>query len=82
MNKKLSPTMLEVLEYMRQNDNTIVRYQGGFWARRGWKYHELNYGTTTINALYDRGLIEWTAHQKRRNSESTFPIEAKIKEAS
>lgn len=78
----LSSTMQAAIEYARQNDNKIVRIPGGFWARPEWAGpHEQSFGTTTIQALVDRGIVTYTRWQQRRNGSSEFPVEVTLKEA-
>lgn len=74
---ELSPTMHDAVEYAKQHGNKLIRYPGGFWCAEGiqrpW------YGTTTINALVDRGVAEYTKWQGRENGWSGFPIEMTLK---
>lgn len=74
MAEKLSVTMLDAVSYAKKFDNKIVRYPGGFWARENWagERREHYFGTTTIQALVDRGLAEYTKWQDGR---SRFPVE-------
>lgn len=74
---KISPTMKDCLEYASRHDCILRRYQGGFWAKAGWKGPRLDgvwFGTTTVEALVDRGLAEYTQWQEGR---VRFPVEAR-----
>lgn len=72
---KLSVTMRDAIIYAQKFDNKIVRYPGGFWARENWEgsRKEHSFGTTTIQALVDRGLAQYTKHEEGRNGR--FPVE-------
>lgn len=73
---KISPTMKECLEYAELHGNVLRRYQGGFWAKRGWQGPRVGgswFGSATVNALIDRGLAEVTEWQEGRSSR--FPIQ-------
>lgn len=81
MTDKLSPTMLQALDYMREHSE-LRRYPGGFWSRFGWKGPSdgVWFGASTVNALESRGLIKWTGWQARKGGQSSFPIAARIAE--
>lgn len=72
----LSPTMQSAIYYARKHGNKIVRYPGGFWARTGWDSQAPWFGTSTINALVDRGVAEFTEWKEGR---SRFPVEVTLK---
>jgi len=55
----------------------LVRFPGGFWAREGWTLHSgIYYGTTTVQALVDRGRMKYTKWQEGKHGR--FPIEATV----
>lgn len=79
---RLSPTMLATLQVIRMKGHgKAVRWPGGFWTYEGAKWNgnapEWFVGTTTIQALVQRGELEYTKHQDSRRGGS-FPIEASI----
>ena len=74
---KLSPTMRDAIEYAKRHGNKLIRYPGGFWCAEGTRHPW--YGTTTVNALVDRGAAEYTKWQERMSG-SRFPIEITLKE--
>lgn len=83
LSTELSPTMQKAVEFIREH-GSIVRYQGGFWNKPGCtNYFEYanssGFGTTTIDALAKRGVIEYTEWKEKTDS-YRFPIAAKLKE--
>lgn len=78
MKKSISPTMQELIRYMTENDGKIERHPGGFWARKGWTgVSEINYGTTSVQALVSRGLADYTDWKENRGER--FPIQAMLR---
>jgi len=76
---KLSPTMEDLVRYMREHGGKIVRHPGGFWAHEGWIFRaELSYGTTSVEALVKRGVATYTKWQDRKSGNGRFPIEATL----
>ena len=58
---ELSPTMKAALREIHERGR-IYRFDGGFWAHKDWPGCDFrkpkdHFGTRTIDALYDRGLI-------------------------
>src|ERR1700690_3164596 len=75
--KPLSPRMENAIEHMIRNNNKLVRFPGGYWAREGW--HSWNgpcWGTPTIEALVKRGFAEYTVWKDGRGGK--FPIEVSL----
>lgn len=78
MRDDLSPTMLEAIRFAREEGGgKIERQPGGFWIApgdnsrsKGW------FGTTTIEALISRGIVEVT----KRAGKAQFPVEVTLKE--
>ena len=65
----LSPEMERAIAYARLHGG-IVRYPGGFWARREWPGCVETYvATTTIEALVRRGVAAYTERHAKG-----FPI--------
>lgn len=73
---KLSPTMIQVVEYMRHHGGVIHRHPGGFWARAEWMPRQLSFGTTSVHALVTRGAAEYCEWQEGRGGR--FPIQARL----
>lgn len=80
---ELTPTMQKAVDFIREH-GSIVRYAGGYWNKPGcanyFEYSPGSFGTTTIDALAKRGVIEYTAWKEKTDS-YRFPIAAKLKEA-
>jgi hypothetical protein len=77
MIKELSPKMLSAIEHMKRNNNKLVRFPGGYWAREGW--HSWNgpcWGTPTVEALVRRGVATYTVWKTGRSAK--FPIECSL----
>lgn len=73
MNEELSPKMISAIKHMARNENTMVRFPGGYWARRGWSaWNGPCFGTSTIEAIVRRGYAEYTVWKDGR---TRFPIE-------
>ena len=74
MKEELSPRMMSAIRHMARNNNKMVRFPGGYWAREGW--HSWNgpcWGTPTIEGIVRRGYAEYTVWKDGRNNR--FPIE-------
>jgi len=72
----LSPSMEACRRYAANNGNVLMRYQGGFWAKREWSGPRSDaawFGTPTVEALVKRGVAEYTDWQEGRYGR--FPIE-------
>ena len=78
MGDNLSPTMRAAITYAEKFDNKISRYPGGFWAREGWQGSRIEhyFGVTTIQALVDRGVAEYTKWEDGRSGR--FPVEVTL----
>lgn len=72
----LSPTMLQLIEYMRANGNSIARHPGGFWAAEDWRGTGTSFGTTSVQALIDRKVATYTKYKQGRHA--PFPVEATV----
>lgn len=82
--KKLSVEMTRCLAHAKEHDSHLVRSPGGFWAASDARFignvpHPY-FGTTTVEALVNRGEMEYTDWQ--RSGVRPFPIQATVKEAS
>jgi len=62
---KLSPSMVEALEFARREGGSLIRHPGGYWAGEAWKSPMPSMGTNTIIALIDRGLFAVTERMRR-----------------
>jgi hypothetical protein len=78
----LSPTMKSTLHEIYSHGGIVERRPGGYWT---WPQCPSNggvplvyYGTTTINALVDRGKMKYTAHKESSRRAGSFPIEAQV----
>jgi hypothetical protein len=77
VSKELTPTMKELIGYMREHDGKIHRHPGGFWARgQSFAYLGKSYGTSSVEALVKRGIARYSDWQEGRNGR--FPIEATL----
>ncbi len=74
--KALSPTMCRLIEYAKQHDDEIIRYAGGFWAHEDWRGTGSSFGTSTVEALVARGVMEYIEFKDGKNRR--FPIAAKL----
>jgi hypothetical protein len=72
--------MRDAVEYARQHGGVLVRYPGGFWAKGGWRGCGCGvwFGTTTVNALLERGVAEVVEWKEGRSCR--FPIKVKVRE--
>ena len=74
MNEELSPKMKSIIKHMAHNNNKVVRFPGGYWAREGWhSWNGPNWGTPTVEAIVRRGYAEYTVWKDGRGGK--FPIE-------
>lgn len=77
MKEELSQKMKQAIEHMKRNNNKMVRFPGGYWAREGW--HAWNgpcWGTPTIEGIVRRGYGEYTSWVEGRKSK--FPVECSL----
>lgn len=75
----LSQTMRALLDCIAEHGGEIERFPGGYWtvaktvaqfgAQRTW-------GTTSIEALVSRGMLEYT--EWKENRAGRFPVAARI----
>ena len=73
----LTPVMRACLAFMAKNDGSIERHPGGFWCGQVYNAPQ-SFGTSTVEALVKRGLIEYVEwHDGRRGR---FPVRARIVE--
>ena len=80
MNPELSPKMLKAIDHMKNHDNKLVRFPGGYWAAEGWAWHGPYFGTSTVEALVRRNVATYTVWKDGRNGK--FPIEVTLKPSS
>lgn len=73
---KLTKTMKEAVDYIRETGGTIHRHPGGFWAKVNWTRFDGHFGTPTIEALVKRRVLRYTKIQVGRNGQ--FPIQAEL----
>ncbi len=79
MNKPLTPKMRDCYIHMKAHDNKLVRFPGGYWAREGWSmWNGPSFGTSTIQALVDRGVASYTVWKEHRGYPGKFPIEVTL----
>ena len=77
--EKLSEIMKNALLFTaEQTDGKLKRYPGGFWAGtvcdRPWNKGKNMFGTSTVNGLVSRGLMEYCAWKEGKRGK--FPVEA------
>ena len=70
----LTSVMRQCVAGMRQYNNMIDRYPGGFW--RCGSTGGLTFGTSTVEALVGRGIAEYT--EWRDGRKGRFPIRARL----
>jgi hypothetical protein len=77
----LSRTMKAALALAKDGGGFLERLPGGFWVKPGTKFISYghtdgpNFGSTTVNALISRGVVEVTKRAGKRQ----FPIEVKVR---
>lgn len=76
MTERLSPEMVNCLEYATAGGGTIIRFPGGFW--RTDRQSPVSYGTPTIAALVKRGKMDYSEWKEGRNGR--FPVAATIRQ--
>jgi hypothetical protein len=86
--KKLSATMADAIDRIRDKGGVIEAWRGGWWtypgcpvARKsidGYDVPEWSIGTQTVRALRERGLLEFT--KSTRTDGSGMPIGGRLKE--
>lgn len=79
----LSPTMQKALQHARWSGGKLVRHPGGFWippdlgiSNNKAKKHGLWFGTSTVQALVQRGLMHYSRWKEGRKGK--FPIEVEV----
>lgn len=82
--KPLTATMVACIDDMREAGGEFVRYQGGYWAARNGPracdgIPRPNYGSSTVQAIIDRGEATYTEWRDGRNGR--FPIAIKLTSA-
>lgn len=73
--RELSPTMRACLKRTKETGGRILRRPGGYWfcgEDASW------WGTTTVEALAKRGLLEYSEFKLSKNGD-LFPVEARLK---
>jgi len=76
---KLSLTMHRCLSFARANGGTIHRHAGARWAqelKQGWNPLHEQFGTSTVEALVQRGELEYCEWKDGRRGR--FPIAARL----
>ena len=82
---KLSPAMRTLVDWMReQPDQSIHRHPGGYWRNKDplepcppiKGTYIGSFGTSTVQAIVDRGVAEYTEWQEGRSGR--FPIQARL----
>lgn len=82
MSTEVSETMHEVLRFMRaQVDQSIYRHQGGYWSGPQLLTFYHTWGTSTVQGLVKRGLIEYCAWRSSTRGGPDFPVAAKLTQA-
>ncbi len=71
----LSKTMRALLAWIADHGGEIYRFPGGYWTASPFR-SERNWGTTSIEALVSRGLLEYT--EWRESRACRFPVKARI----
>ena len=80
-NQTLSPAMTVALDDIRVRCNgTVIRLPGGFWTYQGcpWGHRAPSFyiGTSTIQALVDRGHLDFSEWKDGRKGR--FPVAASL----
>lgn len=77
--KKLSPTMTELVEYMRKHGGKIYRHPGGFWGNEHWQMKDREwFGTSSVEAIVTRGYATYTEWKDGRRGGPRFPVMATL----
>jgi hypothetical protein len=82
LGKPLSAVMAEALGETFERGGTLIRHVGGYWSYPGCprRSHdgvpEWYVGSSTVQALVDRGELEWTEWKDGRSGR--FPIRASL----
>lgn len=83
--KPLSATMAIALAEALEHGGKLIRHVGGYWSWPGCPKHAHNgnpeeyFGTSTVQALVDRGEMEFVEWKAGRGGE--FPIAVVVKGA-
>lgn len=74
----LSPSMREAREFAEKNGGELVRHQGGYWSREGWRQGDgvRYFSASTVHALVSRGVAVYSEHVDGRSGR--FPVRAKL----
>jgi len=67
----LSPTMLGAYNDAKAHGGKLFRFPGGYW--RTMQDAGNHHGTSTIQALVNRGVAIYSSHREGRNG--LFPVE-------
>lgn len=68
--------MSACLAYAFEHRGILHRYEGGRWARPGWNWSGEKFNASTVQALVDRGEMEYIAWKTGKSE--PFPIAAKL----
>lgn len=74
----LSDRMKVAIAWAKEHGNTFWRHPGGFWgSEKFYEHYGVWFGTSTIRALTERGVAEYSEWKEGRDGR--FPIQAKLK---
>lgn len=68
--------MMRCLDFMKSSGGKIHRHAGGYWTCGNLISFENSFGSTTVQALVDRSLVQFTEHRDGRYGR--FPITAEL----
>ena len=75
-NGALTKTMRQAVAFARQHGGMLYRHPGGFWSGPEFSGYGESYGSSTVEALVARGVVEYAGWKEGRNGR--FPIIAKV----
>lgn len=78
----VSKTQTRAIAFAKQHENKITRHPGGFWAGPEFRRQAGKewFGTSTVQALVNRGLMEYSEWRGYKGRPGQYPIEATLTE--
>lgn len=74
---ELSLEMQRCLDFAKEHSGRLHRFPGGYWAQESWgRIGGRHFGTATVQALVDRGVLVYVHWAKGRGGQ--FPICATV----
>lgn len=74
---KMTKTMHQLVQFMKENGGEVYRHPGGFWGRReGYGYLQHSFGTSSVEAIVTRGVAAYT--EWKDGKRGRFPVVARL----